>query len=84
MATNNGIGGKTIDEALGGLSDMTSGVAPIQKAEFEQRLRTLQSELKNRGARAVRLTQLSWQREAFVACHVTPNLVLPPGLHWFL
>ena len=38
-----GVGGKTIEQALGELSDMTSGVPFIEAAEFKQRLAKLQT-----------------------------------------
>ena len=38
-----GVGGKTMDQALGELSDMTDGVAPIAAGEFTERLERLQA-----------------------------------------
>lgn len=64
-----GVGGKTTEQALDALSNMTSDVNPIAKSEFEQRLASLQSSLRDRGAKAAYL-------------HAGTNLYYFTGLRW--
>ena len=64
-----GVGGKTIEEALNGLSNMTSDIVGVPKAEFEQRLAKLQQTMQAKGAKAIYL-------------HAGTNLYYFTGLHW--
>ena len=64
-----GVGGKTIEQALGELSDMTSGVPPIATEEFEQRLEKLQAMMQEQNVGAVYL-------------HAGTNLYYFTGLKW--
>ncbi len=64
-----GVGGKTIEQALGELSDMTAGVAPIATAEFSNRLKLLQALMKEHNVGAVYL-------------HAGTNLYYFTGLKW--
>lgn len=64
-----GVGGVSQSDALGRLEDMTSGVNPISKQEFESRIKRLQSLLKQQGVRAIYL-------------HAGTNLYYFTGLHW--
>lgn len=64
-----GIGGVSRQEALDRLQDMTSGVTPIAKEEFETRLQSLQALMKENNARAVYL-------------HAGTNLYYFTGLQW--
>ena len=64
-----GVGGRSIDQAEAGLADMSSGVPPIERSEFENRLSRLQMGLKTRGARAAYL-------------HAGTNLYYFTGLRW--
>lgn len=64
-----GVGGKTIEQALGELSDMTSGVPPIAKEEFCERLERLQALMQQKNVGAVYL-------------HAGTNLFYCTGLKW--
>ena len=64
-----GVGGKTIEQALGELSDMTSGVPPIAKEEFCERLERLQALMQQKNVGAVYL-------------HAGTNLFYFTGLKW--
>jgi Xaa-Pro dipeptidase len=48
-----GIGGKTIDEALASLSDMTAGAVPIGKDEHLQRIARAQAFMQAQGIAAI-------------------------------
>ena len=50
-----GVGGKTYDEALASLNDMTAGACPIEKAEYETRLAKAQRLMGEAGLDAVYL-----------------------------
>ena len=65
----NGVGGKSPEEALGSLSDMTKGVPPVAKAEFEDRLSRLQQHMQVAGVSATYL-------------HAGTNLYYFTGLRW--
>ena len=67
--TTVGVGGKTIEQALGELSDMTAGVPVIAVEEFSQRLERLQAMMRERGVGAVYL-------------HAGTNLYYFTGLKW--
>ena len=64
-----GVGGATIEQALGELSDMTDGVEPISVEEFSQRLKRLQDLMKEKNVGAVYL-------------HAGTNLYYFTGLKW--
>lgn len=64
-----GVGGVSKQKALAELSGMTSGCAPISKQEFQLRIRTLQSLLKETGVDAIYL-------------HAGTNLLYFTGLRW--
>lgn len=64
-----GVGGRTVEEALNELSDMTSDVSPISVEEFEQRLQRLQALMQEKGVGAVYL-------------HAGTNLYYFTGLKW--
>jgi len=64
-----GVGGKTIDDALNALSNMTADIQPIDKSEFEHRLLSLQKSVQDRGAKAAYL-------------HAGTNLYYFTGLKW--
>lgn len=64
-----GVGGKTIEEALGELSDMTGGVPPIAVEEFLQRIERLQALMQQKNVGAVYL-------------HAGTNLYYFTGLKW--
>lgn len=64
-----GVGGKTIGQALGELSDMTGGVPPIAAEEFSQRLERLQALMRQKNIGAVYL-------------HAGTNLYYFTGLKW--
>ena len=64
-----GVGGSTVEAALAGLSDMTSGIAPISKQEFESRLGKLQDAMKRDSVAAVFL-------------HASSSLYYFTGLKW--
>ncbi|MES2129619.1 MAG: Xaa-Pro peptidase family protein [Pseudomonadota bacterium] len=58
-----GIGGKTFDEALAGLSDMTGGMTAITQDEHQQRIAKAQAFMRDQGIAAVYLnagTNLSY------------------------
>ena len=50
-----GVGGKTIDEALAGLSDMSSGAEPITHGEYKSRIEKAQSLMNEQGIDALYL-----------------------------
>lgn len=50
-----GIGGKTIEQALSALSDMTAGMVPIDKDEHLQRIATAQAFMRTQGIAAIYL-----------------------------
>ena len=64
-----GVGGVSRKDALARLSDMTSGFAPISKQEFQQRIKQLQTRLKESGIEAIYL-------------HAGTNLYYFTGLKW--
>ncbi len=64
-----GVGGKTIDQALSELSDMTAGVPLITAEEFSQRLELLQQLMREKGVGSVYL-------------HAGTNLYYFTGLKW--
>ena len=64
-----GVGGKTIEQSLSELSDMTSGVPKIATEEFTQRLEKLQSLMRENNVGAVYL-------------HAGTNLYYFTGLKW--
>jgi len=64
-----GVGGKSIEEALAGLADMTSDVPRIQKADFADRLERFQALLTEKGIGA-----------AYI--HAGTNLYYLTGLRW--
>lgn len=64
-----GVGGKTIEQALGELSDMTAGVPVIAAEEFRQRLERLQTLMREKNIGAVYL-------------HAGTNLYYFTGLNW--
>ena len=64
-----GVGGSTAKEALAGLTDMTGGVSPISKEEFEARLGKLQDAMKRENVAAVFL-------------HASSSLYYFTGLKW--
>lgn len=64
-----GVGGKTTEQALGELSDMTIGVPRIAVEEFTQRLQRLQQSMKEKNVGAVYL-------------HAGTNLYYFTGLKW--
>lgn len=64
-----GVGGKTMDQALGELTDMTDGVPPIAIEEFSERLLRLQAAMRQAGVGAVYL-------------HAGVNLYYFTGLKW--
>ena len=67
--TTVGVGGKTTEQAMGELSDMTNGVPRIAIEEFSQRLRRLQQSMKEQNVGAVYL-------------HAGTNLYYFTGLKW--
>ena len=67
--TTVGVGGKTTEQAMGELSDMTNGVPRIAVEEFTQRLRRLQQSMKEQNVGAVYL-------------HAGTNLYYFTGLKW--
>ena len=67
--TTVGVGGKTTEQAMGELSDMTNGVPRIAVEEFSQRLRRLQQSMKEQNVGAVYL-------------HAGTNLYYFTGLKW--
>lgn len=50
-----GVGGSTQQEMLATLSDMTADIKPIQLAEYQQRMRNAQQQMKKAGLKAVYL-----------------------------
>lgn len=64
-----GVGGKLRQEALDQLVDMTSGIVPILKPEFQARIERLQESLKASGVQAIYL-------------HAGTNLFYFTGLRW--
>jgi Xaa-Pro dipeptidase len=64
-----GVGGKTAEEALATLSDMTAGAVPIAEAEYRQRIARAQAFMRERGLAAVYLNAGS-------------NLLYFTGMHW--
>lgn len=64
-----GIGGRTTEQALAGLADMTGDVHPIDPSEFQLRLRCLQEAMQSSGADAVYL-------------HAGTNMYYFTGLRW--
>lgn len=64
-----GVGGKTMDQALAELSDMTGGVSPITDDEFLQRLQRLQALMRQQDVGAIYL-------------HAGSNLHYFTGLRW--
>ncbi len=50
-----GVGGKTAEQALAELSNMTAGVEPISEAEYRQRIEKAQKLMRGRGIAAVYL-----------------------------
>ena len=64
-----GVGGKLRQEALDQLVDMTSGIVPILKPEFQARIERLQESLKDSGVQAIYL-------------HAGTNLFYFTGLRW--
>ncbi len=64
-----GVGGSTTEAALSDLSDMTDGISPISKAEFESRLSTLRNAMKRESIAAVFL-------------HASSSLYYFSGLQW--
>ncbi len=64
-----GVGGKLRQEALDQLVDMTSGIVPILKPEFQARIERLQESLKAAGVQAIYL-------------HAGTNLFYFTGLRW--
>lgn len=64
-----GVGGKTIEQALGELSDMTAGVPVITAEEFSQRLERLQALMREKDIGAVYL-------------HAGTNMYYFTGLKW--
>lgn len=64
-----GVGGKTIEQALAELSDMTLDVKPIATEEFSDRLKRLQALMQEQGVGAVYL-------------HGGTNLLYFTGLSW--
>ena len=67
--TTVGVGGKTTEQAMGELSDMTNGVPRIAVEEFSQRLRRLQQSMQEQNVGAVYL-------------HAGTNLYYFTGLKW--
>ena len=67
--TTVGVGGKTTEQAMGELSDMTIGVPRIAVEEFTQRLQRLQQSMKEQNVGAVYL-------------HAGTNLYYFTGLKW--
>lgn len=67
--TTVGVGGKTTEQAMGELSDMTNGVPRIAVEEFSQRLQRLQQSMKEQNVGAVYL-------------HAGTNLYYFTGLKW--
>ena len=67
--TTVGVGGKTTEQAMGELSDMTNGVPRIAVEEFTQRLQRLQQSMKEQNVGAVYL-------------HAGTNLYYFTGLKW--
>ena len=64
-----GVGGKSVEQAMDSLGDMTAGVPKIKPAEFQQRLARLQDSLKQQGIGAAYL-------------HAGTNLYYFTGLRW--
>lgn len=64
-----GVGGKTRQEALSQLNDMTLGITPITRPEFQARIEKLQESLKASGVQAIYL-------------HASTNLFYFTGLRW--
>lgn len=64
-----GVGGVSIQAALGNLNNMTSGCVPIGRDEFVQRIAKLQAMMKECGAKAIYL-------------HAGTNLYYFTGLKW--
>ena len=67
--TTVGVGGKTTEQAMGELSDMTNGVPRVAVEEFTQRLQRLQQSMKEQNVGAVYL-------------HAGTNLYYFTGLKW--
>lgn len=77
-----GVGGVSKSSALGRLEDMTSGISPISKQEFESRIKRLQSLLKQHGVRAIYLnagtnlyyfTGLRWDPSERMVAAIIPD-----------
>ena len=64
-----GVGGKTIEAALAGLSSMTAGVQPIGKTEYAARLVNAQTAMRAQGIAAI------W-------VHAGTNLTYFTGTKW--
>ena len=64
-----GVGGKSIEEALASLSNMSTDITSVSKAEFERRLAKLQSVMQTKGTKAIYL-------------HAGTNLYYFTGLRW--
>lgn len=64
-----GVAGKSIDEALDALVDMTAGIEPVSVDEFRNRLSLLQARIRELGGGSAYL-------------HAGTNLYYFTGLHW--
>lgn len=64
-----GVGGKTRDEAMDGLTNMTQDIAAIPESEFRQRLSDLQQRMRDENVKAAYL-------------HASTNLYYFTGLRW--
>ena len=64
-----GVGGKTADEALAALSNMTAGAEPIADAEYRARIAKVQGLMRQQGIAALYL-------------HAGANLLYFTGIHW--
>lgn len=47
------IGGKTVEQALGALQDMSGGAVPVALAEYRQRIATAQARMAGQGVKAI-------------------------------
>ena len=47
------IGGKTVEQALGALQDMSGGAVPVALAEYQQRIATVQARMAEQGVKAI-------------------------------
>jgi Xaa-Pro dipeptidase len=47
------IGGKTVEQALGALQDMSGGAVPVALAEYQQRIATAQARMAEQGVKAI-------------------------------